>query len=414
MTLVTRPSMVDDSGTFTDGTEVDEAFVDSLLDEIDDQAHSASNPTIKPKAITDEVVSARGSKATLDARLDVALEEDGTLKTQAGLASLAQIGTLNYHNLVVNSDLLLWPDGDAAAPYGFTLSGAGAAVARTGTGLGDTQKMPYGDFAAKITYGSATAKLTRTLLSTASFARFGGAKGRKIVVACKALSSVQNAASIVFDDGATTTRGGLTGAGTFHSGGGAVEWLYAVHTISQSATKLEFYLEVAQTGAAYFGDVLVCFGDIAPTDFLPTPMTRGTFLFPIIGTLSIGTKKFPAFIPAAPGIITDCQLQAETAPTSASLIVDINTWDGSAYTTAFTTKPTIVATAFAGNAAPDGTYARRCFRPCASATTTTAGMRLSVDVDQVGSGVAGADLGIAIRVRQYQDFLEGFRAYNEF
>lgn len=413
MTLVTRPTMVDDDGTFTFGTEVDKDFVDDLLDQIDDQAHSASNPTIKPKTITDEVVAARGSKASLDARLDVSLEEDGTLKSQASLATFAQVGTLNYKNMVTNSDLLLWPDGDAAAPWGFTLSGTGAAVARTGTGLGDTQKMSYGDFAAKLTYGSATLKLTRTLLSAASFARFGGAKGRKIIVACKALTSVQNQASIVFDDGATTTRGGLTGNGTFHSGGAGVEWLYATHTISQSATKLEFYLEVAQTGSAYFGDIMVCFGDIPPTDFIPTPMTRGSFLFPIIGTISTGTKKFPAFIPAAAGIITDCQLQIETAPTGQSLLADINTWDGAAYTTAFTTKPTITAGAFAASAAPDGTYARRCFRPCASATTTTAGMRLSVDIDQVGSGVAGADLGIMIRVRQYHDVLEGFRAYNE-
>lgn len=79
MTLVSRPTMVDDTGTFDNGSVVDAAFAASPFDQIDDQCHSATNTTVKPKAITDEVVTARGSKVNLGARLDVSIASDGTL-----------------------------------------------------------------------------------------------------------------------------------------------------------------------------------------------------------------------------------------------------------------------------------------------------------------------------------------------
>lgn len=69
MTVVSRQAMSDDDGTFTFGTAVNKAFIDAIYDQIDDQTHSAANPTIKPKAITDEVVTARGGEANLAAKL---------------------------------------------------------------------------------------------------------------------------------------------------------------------------------------------------------------------------------------------------------------------------------------------------------------------------------------------------------
>jgi hypothetical protein len=403
------PTVVDDDGTGQSGTIFNEVFFDQLMDSIDDILHSAANPTESPASIIDEVVEARGSKDSLDDRLDVSLNEDGTLKTQASLASLTQVKSLIYKNLLPNSDLLLWPDGDAAAPWGFTLSGTGAAVARTGTGLGDTQRFGYGDFAAKLTYGSTAAKLTRTIMNTTDLARFTGAKGRNMAFACKALTSIPNHASIVFDDGATQTRGGQGGNATYHTGGGTEEWLYGVHPISQSATKLEFYLETATSGAAYFGDILICFGDIAPSDFIPTEMQAGVLHFPIAGNATTGTKKF-IFTPGMAGIIMSCLLRAETAPTVTALIYDVNTWDGAAFTTAFTTKPQIAAAAFGGIAAPDGAYARRCFRPTHAATPTTSGA-ISIDCDAIGT-VPGADITIEVRVKQYIRVLEPYYSYD--
>lgn len=79
--LASWPTTTDDSGTKTDGTIVNDALFDAIKASVEDQVHSSVNTTIKPKTITDEVVAARGSKTTLDERLDVALNNDGTLKS---------------------------------------------------------------------------------------------------------------------------------------------------------------------------------------------------------------------------------------------------------------------------------------------------------------------------------------------
>lgn len=286
MTLVTRQTMNNDDGTFTFGTVVNEAFIDQVYDQIDDQAHSTTNPTVKPKAITDEVVAARGSKANLDARLDVSLEEDGTLKTQADLITTTQLRALvGNKNIVNNGDLRLWTAGPAAAPDNFVLSGAGAAVARTGSGEADTTSFFAGQFAAKITYGSAIAKLTQSLIDSGVFANFARVEGRTIAVAALGKSSIASHLSIVIDDGVTTSRGGQGGNGTFHTGGGADEVLYATHTISASATKLDIYAEVASAGSGYVGGIASIFSANAPSDWPPlsSQVQPGTLPTSVLG-----------------------------------------------------------------------------------------------------------------------------------
>src|SRR5574341_115127 len=101
------------------------------------------------------------------------------------------------------------------------------------------------------------------------------------------------------------------------------------------------------------------------------------------------------------------------APTSQALIVDVNTWDGAAYTTAFTTKPQLSAGSTIGGSTPDATYARRCFNPFYSGASLSAGQIINFDVDQVGSGVAGADLDIFVRIKQYIRPLEAMLIYND-
>lgn len=91
MTLVTRQGMADDSGVFTDGTVVNKAFFDQIYGQIDDQCHSTTSVTtqaLKPKAITDEVVAARGNRASLDARISGVISPDGNF-----LLSSAEVGS---------------------------------------------------------------------------------------------------------------------------------------------------------------------------------------------------------------------------------------------------------------------------------------------------------------------------------
>lgn len=120
MTLATRQPMTDDGGLFTTGTVVNKAFIDQLYDQLDAQCHSTTNTTLAPKAITDEVVTARGSKASLDARLDVSINEDGTLKfdlaTVTGGLRVGFAGTTSADRI----DL-----GDAQFYLDFAIGGAG-------------------------------------------------------------------------------------------------------------------------------------------------------------------------------------------------------------------------------------------------------------------------------------------------
>jgi len=258
--------MTDDSGTFDNGTTVNKAFVDQIYDQIDDQNHSSTNPTVKPKATTDEVVAARGSKASLDARLDVALEEDGTPKAVAGQATETQLSRAEANiNLVQNSDLEDWAAGGAAAPDHFTLSGAGAAIARTGPAQADTTDLGTGTYAAKITSGGgAAAKLTQEIISTANYSKYRSVDGRKVGFTIRAKVASSNVLRIVIDDGVTTT------VSAYATGSASEQDISAVHEISGSATKLDVYAEVALgANVAYVGGFTVVFSDLAPAAWNP-------------------------------------------------------------------------------------------------------------------------------------------------
>lgn len=106
------------------------------------------------------------------------------------------------------------------------------------------------------------------------------------------------------------------------------------------------------------------------------PLSRPGVLAVVVGT---GRTYFPVGV-----TIDGVTIGVGTAPTGASLIVDVNK-NG---TTVFTTqanRPTITAAAFASaEKVPD-------------VTAIAAGDYVSIDVDQVGSTVAGADLTAVIR-----------------
>lgn len=261
MTLVTRQAMTDDAGDFISGTEVDKAFVDQVYGQIDDQVHSTTNPTVKPKAITDEVVAARGSLGTLDARLDVSLNEDGTLKSQASLTSISDLqAVLGSRNVAVNGDLDDWSAGGASAPDNFTLTTL--TIARTGPAMADTFTFGAGRFAAKLTRAGADGNLKQIVVAAADIADYANIKGQKFSVAVKGKTAIANHLRITVDDGVTTT------SSSYHTGGGTEEHLTVTHTISGTATKLEVLVEVKNSaGDAYVGGLVFVFAPYAPSDW---------------------------------------------------------------------------------------------------------------------------------------------------
>jgi hypothetical protein len=237
MALSNWPAYTDDTGAKTDGTIINAALLDAMKDAIEDEIVSATNPSVSPNTIIDEIVAARGSKADLDERLDVAINDDGTLKDVAGQASESQVSAqIGARNLIRNHDLARWSRGNALAPDHFVLSGAGAAVARAGAGESDTTHMEAGLYTVKVTSGGgAAAKLTATPVSAADVTLADEWQGRTIQLSALVQAGAGSTARLIVDDGVGTT------ASDYHTGGGTPEFLTVEHDVSSSATKIDVY-----------------------------------------------------------------------------------------------------------------------------------------------------------------------------
>lgn len=141
------------------------------------------------------------------------------------------------------------------------------------------------------------------------------------------------------------------------------------------------YSKLNLTGAIVSADITdgtIVKGDIAAASRYQTA------LFSKSGTLGTGTGTFRLYFPAASTIV-DAWASVGTAPTGASLIVDVN-HNGTTIFTTQTNRPTIAASGFYdASGTPDGDV------------TVAAGEYLTVDIDQVGSTIAGSDLTVGVR-----------------
>lgn len=114
------------------------------------------------------------------------------------------------------------------------------------------------------------------------------------------------------------------------------------------------------------------------------PVTRyGEMAFYFSGALTVktGVGRYPAFVS---GTIVGIRATINTAPTGASVIVDVNKNGTTMYSTQ-ANRPTIAVSTNSVNATLPNT------------TTFVAGDYVTVDCDQIGSTVAGSDLVVVIR-----------------
>lgn len=402
--LASWPATTDDTGTKTDGTILDAALFAAIKAAILADIQSATNPTVAPKTITDEVITARGSKSDLSTYLLVAHNADGTLKAISGQASTTQLAaSLGAGNWLANPDFLIWPAGDAAAPSYWTLNGAGASVARVGTGLGDTTTK-VGPYSAKVTRAAADANLVQKLLNTTSFGANGlHLKGTSFGFGAWVKTSIGSHARLQFNDGSTTSES------SYHTGGGDWEWLTGTHVVDSGATYLALELEVnGSAGDAYVSGATALPGLVAPSNWVPCPTVYGTLGFTIVGTVTTGDNKNRVMF-SRPGLLKDVALAVVTAPTGAALIVDFDVYDSAAWNSPFATRPQIAISGLTGAAQPDGTYRYRCLAGGGGVVTTNNWFRFNVD--QVGSGVAGAQLDVMCRILQYMPPQECLKNY---
>jgi hypothetical protein len=328
-----------------------------------------------------------------------------TADVRANWLALQQ--TIGGRNLLADPTFLIWQAGDAAVPAHWTLSGTGAAIARTGTGLGDTNRK-VGPYAAKVTSGGgATATLQQLILTTAGYTdHFDGQ-----AVSCGAWMRTSSASAVRFGlyDGIGTTYS------SYAPNTSTWTWATATRTVDNSATQIAFRLEVASgTIAGYLSGPTCLVGPVPPAYTHPG---EGFYLqSPVCflsGNLSVGADQCRWNTPR-PLIIRDAQLSVRTAPATTAILVDLNTWDGAAFTSMFTSgaRPTVAATAMRGGGQPDTTYARRCMTGMSGAGLA-AGTELSIDVDQIGTGTVGANMEVRIRYWTFAPPLSIFNAYNE-
>lgn len=117
--------------------------------------------------------------------------------------------------------------------------------------------------------------------------------------------------------------------------------------------------------------------------------TTPAFVFTLIGTLVTGTNLTPALTVLKGLTITKVYAYVKTVPTGASLIFDINLNGTSIWNATQANRITIPA------ADADGKATQTSFDTTALAEENI----LTLDVDQVGSTVAGADATVTIKTK---------------
>lgn len=114
---------------------------------------------------------------------------------------------------------------------------------------------------------------------------------------------------------------------------------------------------------------------------------RPTFIFTITGTLSTGNSKTPIIPVHRDLTIVRAYAVVKTAPTGANLIIDIRKGVNSIWASTPANRLTITAGNTSGNQTAFDT------------TGLTADNSLTLDIDQVGSTIAGADLTVILRCK---------------
>ena len=110
------------------------------------------------------------------------------------------------------------------------------------------------------------------------------------------------------------------------------------------------------------------------------------YTFSVTGTVAVATGKSRIYL-EGDYVVERVRAAVDTAPAGAALVVDVNKNGTTIYTTQ-ANRPSIAA----------GTNSATGNNP--AVTTFAAGDYLTVDVDQVGSATAGADLTVTVRVRR--------------
>ena len=114
-----------------------------------------------------------------------------------------------------------------------------------------------------------------------------------------------------------------------------------------------------------------------------TATIKTTLSFAVVGTLAVGTDKAPTIVAPCTLTIVKVKVVVKTAPTGSSIIVDVNKLG----TTIFTTQGNRPEIAIGETQDDSGTP---------DVASLAEGDKITIDIDQVGSTDAGADLTVEV------------------
>lgn len=413
--LASWPSVIDDSGNKTSGTIFNKALTDAVKASVEDNLHPAGTASaIKAKETIQEVYDARGSTGSLSARLATALDAAGNLILPATTATITNVnGGLGAINLMTNGDFLVWGAGDALAPTGYTLSGSGTpAVARSGTGLGDTTRK-VNDFAVKLTRGGAAVDdtiLSRQEVNATMMARMDFMKGvNYFALGCWVKASSSNQAKIVLNDGVTLT------SSAFHSGSGNWEWLTVPATLlGAAAASVQAQMRVANSnGTAYFSGLTLMMLDSGLTipKWSPGPMVRQAYTSSAvrIGNLA-ANDELAAVRPVNVGLLVNARAWIRPASGATQTQIRPQNDNGAGAQDIYAAPYLSISN---GNdwttKAPDGTYQWRCMVPGfeVDAANPTSGSVIRAFIQQIQAATV-VDASVTYDVLEYQSPLVTF------
>jgi hypothetical protein len=132
---------------------------------------------------------------------------------------------------------------------------------------------------------------------------------------------------------------------------------------------------------------LVIDGTIPLVKLETMPTISGQFIFTVSGELSVGANKTLELFPGASLTLTEVFISVKTAPTGATLIVDVNK-NGTTIFTNQANRPTIA----------DGETSDTSGTP--DVTAIVKNDKITIDIDQVGSSTPGEDISIHVRFTQ--------------
>lgn len=187
--------------------------------------------------------------------------ENGSTADQTGAeiitlfeALSAQKWNQQFNNLLKNGSFESWSAGAAAAPDGWTLTGAGAAVAREATII------KFDEYSAKVTRSGTDCYIQHSAIATIDADTNTYWRDRIVTLGCWVYATVADRARIQIGD----NIGGDLSA--LHPGDSAWHFLTVTYTINAAATAVIVYLRV-ETGNtdAYFDGAILVEGTIAPT-----------------------------------------------------------------------------------------------------------------------------------------------------